>query len=34
MFQDFDWVQAMRTSPVMLIILACSVMTMALALHA
>jgi biopolymer transport protein ExbB len=33
MFQDFDWVQAMRTSPVMLIILACSVVTMAFALE-
>ena len=33
MFQGFDWVQAMRTSPVMLIILACSVLTLALALE-
>jgi biopolymer transport protein ExbB len=33
MFQDFDWVQAMRTSPVMLIILACSVLTVAFALE-
>jgi len=33
MFQDFDWVEAMRTSPVMLIILACSVVTLAFALE-
>jgi biopolymer transport protein ExbB len=33
MFQGFDWLEAMRTSPVMIIILACSVMTMAFALE-
>jgi biopolymer transport protein ExbB len=33
MFQDFDWIQAMRTSPVMVIILACSVISMAFALE-
>jgi biopolymer transport protein ExbB len=33
MFQDFDWVQAMRTSPVMLVILGCSVLTLAFALE-
>ena len=27
MFENFDWIQAMRNSPVMLIILACSVIT-------
>jgi len=29
MFENFDWLEAMRTSPVMVIILACSVITMA-----
>ena len=33
MFENFDWIQAMRTSPVMLVILACSVMTLGLALE-
>ena len=33
MFEHFDWLQAMRTSPVMLIILACSVVTVGLALE-
>jgi biopolymer transport protein ExbB len=33
MFQDFDWIQAMRTSPVMLVILGCSVVTVAYALE-
>jgi biopolymer transport protein ExbB len=27
MFENFDWLQAMRTSPVMVVILGCSVMT-------
>jgi biopolymer transport protein ExbB len=29
MFENFDWIQAMRQSPVMVIILACSVITLA-----
>ena len=33
MFADFDWIGAMRSSPVMLIILACSVITFGLALE-
>jgi biopolymer transport protein ExbB len=33
MFQDFDWIQAMRTSPVMVVILACSVISLAFALE-
>jgi len=33
MFQDFDWIQAMRTSPVMVIILGCSVLMVAFALE-
>ena len=33
MFQDFDWIHAMRTSPVMLVILGCSIVTMAFALE-
>jgi len=33
MFENFDWVQAMRTSPVMLIILACSVVTLGFAIE-
>jgi biopolymer transport protein ExbB len=28
MFENFDWIQAMRTSPVMVIILVCSVLTL------
>ena len=28
MFENFDWIEAMRTSPVMVIILVCSVMTL------
>lgn len=33
MFENFDWIQAMRTSPVMVIILFCSVATAGLALE-
>jgi biopolymer transport protein ExbB len=33
MFENFDWIGAMRTSPVMLIILACSVLTLGFALE-
>ena len=33
MFENFDWIGAMRTSPVMLVILACSVLTFGLALE-
>ncbi len=33
MFENFDWIQAMRNSPVMLIILACSVVTFGFALE-
>src|SRR5262249_12260107 len=33
MFENFDWIQAMRTSPVMLIILACSVVTLGFAIE-
>ncbi|TMQ63367.1 MAG: MotA/TolQ/ExbB proton channel family protein [Candidatus Eisenbacteria bacterium] len=33
MFENFDWIQAMRNSPVMLIILACSVITFGFALE-
>ncbi len=33
MFENFDWIQAMRTSPVMVIILFCSVVTGGLALE-
>jgi biopolymer transport protein ExbB len=33
MFENFDWIQAMRTSPVMLIILGCSVLTLGYALE-
>ncbi len=33
MFQDFDWIAAMRTSPVMIIILACSIITTTFALE-
>jgi biopolymer transport protein ExbB len=33
MFENFDWLQAMRTSPVMVIILACSIVTLAFAIE-
>jgi biopolymer transport protein ExbB len=33
MFQDFDWLQAMTTSPVMVIIAACSIITTGFALE-
>ena len=33
MFANFDWIQAMRNSPVMLIILACSVVTLGFAIE-
>jgi biopolymer transport protein ExbB len=33
MFENFDWIQAMRNSPVMLIILACSVVTLGFAIE-
>ena len=33
MFENFDWLEAMRTSPVMLVILACSVVTFGFALE-
>ncbi|MGH7731542.1 MAG: MotA/TolQ/ExbB proton channel family protein [Candidatus Eiseniibacteriota bacterium] len=33
MFENFDWLEAMRTSPVMLVILACSVITFGYALE-
>ena len=33
MFENFDWLEAMRKSPVMLIILACSVITFGYALE-
>jgi biopolymer transport protein ExbB len=33
MFADFDWMQAMRNSPVMLIIVACSIVTLGFALE-
>ena len=33
MFANFDWIGAMRTSPVMLVILACSVVTLGYALE-
>ena len=33
MFENFDWMQAMRTSPVMLVILCCSVFTLGFALE-
>lgn len=33
MFQNFDWLGAMRASPVMLVILACSVLTVGFALE-
>lgn len=33
MFENFDWIHAMRTSPVMLIILACSIVTFGFAIE-
>src|SRR5213592_2134497 len=33
MFENFDWIRAMRNSPVMLIILACSVVTLGFAIE-
>ncbi len=33
MFQDFDWLEAMRTSPIMVVILLCSILTMGYALE-
>src|SRR5215468_9295614 len=33
MFENFDWIQAMRNSPVMIIILACSVVTLGFAIE-
>jgi len=33
MFENFDWIEAMRQSPVMIVILACSVATLALAIE-
>jgi biopolymer transport protein ExbB len=33
MFENFDWIHAMRTSPVMLVILACSIMTFGFAVE-
>jgi biopolymer transport protein ExbB len=33
MFENFDWIEAMRTSPVMLVILGCSVLTLGYALE-
>jgi biopolymer transport protein ExbB len=33
MFENFDWIQAMRTSPVMVIILICSVLTAGFAIE-
>jgi biopolymer transport protein ExbB len=33
MFQDFDWIGAMRTSPIMLVIILCSVLTLGFALE-
>src|SRR5204863_6617392 len=33
MFENFDWIQAIRTSPVMLVILSCSVLTLGFALE-
>ena len=33
MFENFDWLEAMRTSPVMLVILACSVITLGFGLE-
>jgi biopolymer transport protein ExbB len=33
MFENFDWIGAMRTSPVMLVILGCSILTLGFALE-
>jgi biopolymer transport protein ExbB len=33
MFENFDWIGAMRTSPVMIIIFACSIMTLGFAIE-
>jgi biopolymer transport protein ExbB len=33
MFADFDWVQALRTSPILMVLVACSVVTLAVALE-
>ena len=33
MFEHFDWLQAMRTSPVMILILACSIVTLGFAIE-
>jgi len=33
MFENFDWLQAIRTSPVMILILACSVVTLGFAIE-
>jgi len=33
MFDNFDWIEAMRTSPVMIIILVCSVLTLGFAIE-
>ena len=33
MFENFDWIEAMRTSPVMVIILVCSVLTLGFAIE-
>ncbi len=33
MFENMDWIAAIRTSPVMLVILACSVLTLGFALE-
>jgi biopolymer transport protein ExbB len=33
MFENFDWIAAMRTSPVMIVILACSVLTLGFAIE-
>lgn len=33
MFENFDWIGAMRTSPIMLVILACSILTLGFALE-
>jgi biopolymer transport protein ExbB len=33
MFENFDWIQAMRTSPVMIVILVCSVLTLGFAIE-
>jgi biopolymer transport protein ExbB/TolQ len=33
MFENFDWIQAIRTSPVMLVILGCSILTLGFAIE-